>query len=210
MNDRKEKISIIYATVSFFISLVMMVYCIFIWKESVYRFVVLGISVVLMIPAVKILDKYSSEKIIDVIKKVLGTIFEALGVIVNRVRDMFGITATRRGQIAHITDYKDETISVKDSENHAKKRYRHKKWRDMNNSEKIRYVYARRMIKNIKNGYGYDGSLTPAEHVETLIDTKRENESLRDLLGIYHIARYQTKLTVSDTETVEIKKRFMK
>lgn len=89
---------------------------------------------------------------------------------------------------------KDEKSFIFGEDDDDVKRKRHSiksssKWRDMQeNSERIRFLYIKYIVKIIKGGYKLDASLTPNE-VRTDLEINEEQEE-NELFDLYNGARY--------------------
>jgi len=117
---------------------------------------------------------------------------------------MFGIHSGKKYKGANlITDYQDTSIKVKKSM--AKKKPQ-KPYRDMDNSERIRYFYRKLVSKQIKKGFLFRCSFTADEIGNQLIEGKKISPSSQAFFQVYDEARYNRKADITAEDVEKIKK----
>ncbi len=120
---------------------------------------------------------YALDKVVERISRVTKKIMSALGINLKpRKRE--------KDEKSFVFDIKETQIFKKLSSFKGSV-----KWRDLTeNSEKIRFIYIKYMIKQIKGGYKLTPSLTPCE-VRTDLGVKDEQSDF-ELFDMYNGARY--------------------
>lgn len=187
-------------------ALFLLVFTIIKWEALYHRWLFLLVSFVLIIICSGILNRYSSNTISSVIKHVTASFFKAIINSINKIRNVFGITSYKRKGTEIIKGYKDEITTVSHGREKSKKKYYFKSWNNMTENEKVRYIYAKRMIKRINEGCEYRLYLTPLENTEMLIKHGNETTEIKELLEYYNIARYSNKNSISRNDTDKLKK----
>jgi len=154
--------------------------------------------------------RYEFKQVARTFGQFAGLLFEVVGTIIRRIQNALGMSSGSHKGVFHIKNYDDETESIGNGAGHTRKRRpKFKKWKDMDNQEKVRFIYAKRNLKHIKKGYVYKESATPNEVLEDMIGKKLETEQTRELYDLYNPARYKLKFDVSDDETIKLKHKFL-
>lgn len=191
-------------------ALFLLVFTIIKWETLYYRWLFLVISFVLITICSSILNRYSSNTISSAIKHVAELFFKAIISSINKIRNAFGITSYKRKGTEIIKDYKDEITTVSHGIKKDKKKYNFKSWNNMTENEKVRYLYAKRMLKRINEGCEYRLYLTPQENTEMLIIRGNETTEIKELLEYYNMARYSNKNSISRNATEKLKKKYIR
>lgn len=148
--------------------------------------VVLG--VIALISLKRLIPKTLRRAIFDKFLYALRKAASGLAKVSKKLFSIFGIKFDRYKK------RKDERSFIFGEEESDVKRKRHSvksssKWRDMQeNSERIRFLYIKYIVKLIKGGYKFDTALTPNE-VRTDLDIDAENQD-NEIFDLYNGARY--------------------
>lgn len=136
------------------------------------------------------------DKLIKAIKKILGL---AAGLIIDLIAKAYELLSltTSRG-LQQIKGYKDERIKIEYTKEEYKSKIRFKKWKKMDNRERIRYLYAKSIIRWIKAGFDFETYDTPKEIGVKLESQKRMKNEDQPLFDLYNQARYEQNSEIDD------------
>ena len=124
--------------------------------------------------------------------------------IAHKIASMFGIHSGKGYKgTGLITDYQD--ISIKVKRNAAQKKPQ-KRYKDMNNSERIRYFYGKLVNRQIKKGFLFRCSFTADEIENRLMEDKKISSSSHILFQTYNEERYDIKADIISEDVEKIKK----
>lgn len=120
------------------------------------------------------------------------------------IASMFGIRSGKGYKGAtFIRDYQDTFTKVKKTSALKKPQ---KRYKDMNDSERIRYFYGKLVNKQIKKGFPFRCSFTANEIGKRLIEDKKISPSSQVLFQTYNEARYDIKADITTEDVEKIKK----
>lgn len=102
-----------------------------------------------------------------------------------------------------ITDYQETSIKVK---RNAILKKSQKRYKDMSNSERIRYFYVKLIHRQIKKGFLFRCSFTADEIEQQLIENKKISSFSHSLFQKYNEARYDIKADITSEDVEKIKK----
>lgn len=102
-----------------------------------------------------------------------------------------------------IRDYQDTSVKIKRG---AAQKKPQKRYKDMNNAERIRYFYGKLINKQIKRGFCFRSSDTADEIKKQLIENRKIASSSKVLFQKYNRARYDTKADITEDDVEKIKK----
>lgn len=142
------------------------------------------------------------KKAISAVKDFIGDIVEK---IVSKLESIFGSRFGRGyGGNRVIEDYKDQAFYIGNSG--KTKRIRRKKFKDMDNREKVRFFYERLINAKIKKGFLFHSSDSPNEIEEKLKVEKRITDRANEIFSQYNQARYNENSIVTEEQVEKIKK----
>ena len=149
--------------------------------------------------------KSRAQKVIKKAGRFAKFVFDMTIGLVFRIFDaLLNMTHTNRnGKLKIITGYQDKEIAVA-REKH-RRRASYKRYKLMDNREKVRYLYYKIVTKAMRKGFGFKESDTPYEVNGKLVDRKYIKNRDMQLGGIYNISRYDSKSEITD-KMVEILK----
>lgn len=126
-----------------------------------------------------------------------------------RIYDFFQMAqgSGRTRERIQIQGYTDTTISLKESFRKRKKAPYYKRWKAMDNREKVRYLYYREVNSYRKKGYQLMRCDTPKETRQKLLAEKRINPGGERIFDIYETIRYQEGKSVEDTVVNTLKRK---
>ncbi len=142
------------------------------------------------------------------IKDILSLLIrKVLGFVKNVAEKIFGASAMKSHKFAHsIYGYSDTSVKITKDKKRKPRSFTHKRFSEMSNREKIRYFYGARMLKAIKKGFLFNNSETPNEIKERLIDEKYIENSEKELIDSYNLARYNDNFKVSEEMVLKMQK----
>lgn len=124
--------------------------------------------------------------------------------IVQKFASMFGMRSGKGYKgTGFITDYQDTSIKIK--KNTVQKKNQ-KRYKDMNNAERIRYFYVKLLHRQIKKGFLFRCSFTADEIEKQLLEDKKISSCSHGLFQIYNEARYNIKADITSEDVEKIKK----
>ncbi len=206
----RDKVKIIIAVMFLVTSIVFAVFAIRNWENSQLSGIAVLIAIVFAVIGWLLVRKYEFMQVAQVVGAFVGVLFAVVGHMVNGVRNLLGLNNDRYMRALHIKNYNDEEVSIGGlSASKKRKRPKFKKWKEMNDSEKIRYIYAKRNIKHIKKGYNYKEAYTPNETLDELIKKNIENKDVVELFVNYYPARYTKKFKADENKITRLKKKFL-
>ncbi len=166
-------------------------------KSEAFRYVQQGayvFTVILLFISVKkllkLVPKTLKRAFADNLLKAVQAIAKGISKVSRKILSALGIELSRR----KVVKPKDEKSFIFDIEemNVFKKLSSFKstvKWRDLNeNSEKIRFIYVKYIIRRIKEGYKLSPNLTPCEVRDDL--GVEDEDNAHGLFDMYNGARY--------------------
>lgn len=176
-------------------------------RKTAYGMPVAFVALIGILIGGKALGAYNGREISTALKKVFERLLSAAVAIANKLRRLFdmGTNSRHRGNI--IRGYEDEISSVEERKA-GKRRKRYKKWRDMDNKERVRFIFAKRMSKRIREGFEYEFSATPYENTERLVASSREEKDIYELTDTYNRARYDEGYVPEDDRVSFLRKSF--
>ena len=128
-----------------------------------------------------------------------------VGKVVKKIAELLGLTGGRGyGDKRFLQDYKD--VSIKIGKTPSKKKKFAKKYKDMDNRERIRFFYSRMMNRQIKKGYKFKPSRTASEHGEILLKYEKISQEGEFLFDSYNVARYNERGIITDENVENVKK----
>lgn len=135
------------------------------------------------------------------IKKILKNMAER---IILSISALFGMSRGKSfGNTKFIGEYSDTFYKVRKNENRKEPQ---KRYRDMDNKERIRFFYGKMIKKQIYKGYSFRYSATVNEIGEDLINKKRISEKSSIIFQFYNEARYNTRADITDENVERMKK----
>ncbi|MBP3338447.1 MAG: hypothetical protein J6L69_03500 [Lachnospiraceae bacterium] len=142
------------------------------------------------------------NQVISAVKKVASVLYNLTIGFVSRVFDILFNMATgnRESRLKKISGYEDTVYSV--DRKRKKRKAEYKKYKDMNNSEKVQFLYYKSVTKAIKKGFYFKESDTAFEVNERMLDRKYLKNSGFELGEIYSVGKYAADGRVTD-EMVE-------
>jgi hypothetical protein len=146
--------------------------------------------------------KKAGKKLLKKAENVIKTLFEIVMKIADKLREKFSINSSGSYKLTHMAKgYVDtkEKIGAASGKRGRKKR---KKYKDMNNIEKIRFLYEKKVTGAVKKGIEIEKSLTPNETGERMVERKYMKENGMELIKRYNAARYDDAAEIAD-EMVE-------
>lgn len=165
------------------------------------------LAVILLIVGLILLYKFSAPKIKKLLKSSIGPIFKRLSQraksLNKRIKKFFGTSHTK-----YTLSGEDERSFIRYNEDNRKRNVRkHVKLPRYGtlaeNSERIRFIYIKFILLNIKSGFKYKSTHTPAE-ISKLICTE---DSQKKLVKLYENARYGYDMSsISDSDVKDMAK----
>lgn len=145
------------------------------------------------------------KKLKEFFEKVREAIQEFVEKLVTKLANLLGLTGGRGyGDKRFLQEYTD--VSVKVGKNPSKKKKFSKKYKDMNNRERIRFFYSKLMNRQIKKGYRFKSSRTASEHGEILLKYEKISQEGQQLFDSYNVARYDTRGIITEENVEKVKK----
>lgn len=152
----------------------------------------------------RLTDKFA--KIVNKVGSVARVITKFIRNIVKRLKDKFsfgtnGIYKGARMAKGYV-DVKERAAAGKGKAVRRKK----KKYKNMNNVEKVRYHYEKKITGAMKSGIKIEESMTPNEKGNMLVSHKyMKNESM-ELIDKYNFARYDEEAVITDDMVERVKR----
>lgn len=97
-----------------------------------------------------------------------------------------------------IKGYNDVTEKAGGDYADKKKKKKHKRYKYMDNVEKVRFLYEKRVTGAIKNGIEIEESMTPIEAGDIMAREKYMKDNNDILIETYNQARYDDKSVITD------------
>lgn len=147
-----------------------------------------------------------TRRILEIADKIIEVITNAILKIIKKIKDKlsFGTNGSYKGK-RMAKGYVD--IKEKVGANGRKgARKRKKKFKDMDNTEKVRFLYERKIAGAIKNGIRVEESMTPNEAGGMLIKYRHMKNESMELIDKYNYARYDDERVVTDEMVERVKK----
>ena len=133
------------------------------------------------------------------VEKLKGILFRAMlfvGNGIGRVFDFFfkmtQSTRARKGA-EEIRGYQDEVNSIAGRVIRKWRRPKYKKWKNMNNQEKIRYLYYKSVSRHSKKDMEFTYQKTAWEIYDELKEKNKLKDAEPELFRLYNIVRYRDK-----------------
>lgn len=127
------------------------------------------------------------------------------GKIIQAIASIFGMRLGRGYQGASfIRDYRDTSYKVK-KENVLRKKAQ-KRYRDMDNRERVRYFYGKLVNKQIKKGFSFQYSYTANEVGKKLMESEKISHASEILFVKYNEARYNAGANITEEDVEKVKK----
>ena len=95
-----------------------------------------------------------------------------------------------------IKGYTDVSTRIQISPFKRKKKNKFKNYKNMNNREKVRFLFYKRVRKEVKRGYLYKDYKTPRENISDMLNDKYLIKNSEEMIDIYNEARYNDKSEV--------------
>jgi len=95
-----------------------------------------------------------------------------------------------------IKGYTDVSTRIQISPFIRKKKKKFKNYKNMNNREKIRFLFYKRVKKEVKRGYVFKDYMTPSENIKGMLNDKYLIKNSNEIIDIYNEARYNDKSEV--------------
>lgn len=145
-------------------------------------------------------------KILDIAEKMMDVIANAIHKIIKKIRDKFsfGTNGSYKGKIM-AKGYVDVKERVGVNEKKGTRR-RRKKFKDMDNVEKVRFLYERKMVGAKKSGIKIEESMTPNEAGSMLVKYRHMKNEGMELIDKYNFARYDDEGVITDEMVERVKK----
>lgn len=142
------------------------------------------------------------KKFVQVWKQFCESLAEKL---VHILQSIFGFHTGKgyRGA-GFINDYQDTSCKVE--KNRKSRRKPWKRYKDMDNRERIRYFYGKLVTRQIKKGYPFRASSTASEIGKDLYRRGNVSANCGELFDEYNEARYHVCAEITDEEVEKIKK----
>lgn len=147
-----------------------------------------------------------TRRILEIAEKIIDVITNAIRKIIKKIKDKFsfGTNGSYKGK-RMAKGYVD--IKEKVGANGRKgARKRKKKFKDMDNVEKVRFLYERKMVGAIKNGIRVEESMTPNEAGSMLVKYRHMKNEGMELIDKYNFARYDDEGVITDDMVERVKK----
>lgn len=201
--EKKENVLLALVIIEFIIGTIFMVIYLKLEQESGFKSVFFILCFFMYFTAaIIIIVNELGTKVSKIVKKVSEFVFSITIGIVLRVFDSFFNMASgsRSMEIENITGYEDSVSSVRVRKKRKKANY--KRYKLMDNREKVRFLYYKKVTKAVRKGYFFKESDTAFEVKDKLIERKYISEEEKDLGEIYSLSRYDSKSEITD-EMVE-------
>lgn len=145
-------------------------------------------------------------QIADKAKFLISSIREVIRKIVQKLKDKFSLNANGIYKGARIAkEYVDVKEKIPSFEKKAAKK-RRKKYKDMDNIEKIRFLYEKKITGAMKKGIKIEETMTPNETGNVLVAHKYMNNESMELIDKYNIARYDEEAVMTDDVVERVKR----
>lgn len=127
------------------------------------------------------------------------------GKFIQVIASIFGVRLGRGYQGASfIRDYRDTSYKIKKNTGFQKRAQ--KRYKDMNNRERIRYFYGKLVNKQIKKGFSFQYSYTANEVGKKLMENEKISHASEILFVKYNEARYNICADITEEDVEKIKK----
>ncbi len=145
------------------------------------------------------------SKLKKIFESFKDAIEEVIGKIIAKIAELFGMSGGRGyGDKRFLQGYED--VSIKVEKKQSKKKRFEKKYKDMDNRERIRFFYSKMMNKQIKKGYKFKWSKTPTEHERILLEYDKIEKDGTLLFDSYNEARYYKNAVITEENVENVKK----
>ncbi len=144
--------------------------------------------------------------IADKAKFLISSIRKVIRKIVQKLKDKFSLNANGIYKGARIAkEYVDVKEKIPSFAKKAAKK-RRKKYKDMDNIEKIRFLYEKKIAGAMKKGIKIEETMTPNETGNVLVAHKYMNNEGMELIDNYNIARYDDEAVMTDDVVERVKR----
>lgn len=142
-------------------------------------------------------NEHMGKKVYSVVKTVAGFVFDiSIGLVIKVFDALLNISSNSRGdRLVNITGYKDNVLKVRADK--KKKRARFKNWKNMDNKERVRFLYYKTVTGAIKKGYRFKKWETPNETGEGMIKGRYVKPEKQLVVECYNETRYNDNAVVS-------------
>lgn len=141
------------------------------------------------------------KKIVQAWKQFFESLAEKL---VHILESIFGVRMGKGYKgTGFINDYQDTSCKVE--KNRKSRRKSWKRYKDMDNRERIRYFYGKLVNKQIRKGYPFRYSSTASEIGKDLYQRGSVSANCGELFDEYNEARYHVCAEITDEEVEKIK-----
>ena len=146
------------------------------------------------------------KKITLVIEEILLFITKKVFYYIRKIISKFSFSNGKSFKGARmIKGYSDITEHINENGSVVKSKKRHKRYKNMDNIEKVRFLYEKKVTGAIKKGVPIEESMTPNEAGETMKTKKYMKKSEDILIGTYNVARYDDEAIITDEMVKRIK-----
>ncbi len=205
-NQLKEKVLIILAVIEAVVGCIFLVLYITEAQNSQNAGIYCTICVAMFfLTAITIIVNDWGVKVVKRAQKIVKFVFDmTIGLVFRLFDALLNMThADRNGKLKIITGYVDKEFSV--GREKRKKRANYKRYKLMDNREKVRYLYYKIVTKAVRKGFGFKESDTPYEVNGKLVNRKYLKNNDMKLGEIYNISRYDSEGEITD-KMVEVMK----
>lgn len=146
------------------------------------------------------------RKIVCAIKEILifvtQKIFDFVKMVISRFSFSNGRSFKATGMIK---GYSDTSERINTGSYVTKTKKKHKRYKNMDNIEKVRYLYEKKITGALKRGIPLEESMTPNEAGELMKQRRYMKKSENVLIGTYNFARYDEEALITDEMVKNIK-----
>lgn len=146
------------------------------------------------------------KKIKGGVESIFSTMKKAIIRFAKKLAEKFSMSTGRafRGKgFIRAYDELHERVGARDSQMRKKKK--RKKYKDMDNAEKIRYMYEKKVNGAIKKGVPLNETMTPIEVGDTMVEDGYMKENGSVLIDTYNMARYDDLASISKEQVERAK-----
>lgn len=177
-------------------------------------FIITAINLIFLTPSIRkvilnVLEEMLlrfTKRILNIAEKIVTVIAEAIRKIINKIKEKFsfGTNGAYKGR-RMAKDYVDikERVGVNARKNSKKRK---KKYKDMDNIERIRFLYEKKVTGAIKSGVKVEESMTPNEAGGMMIEYRHMKSEGMELIDKYNFARYDDEVVITDEMVERVRK----
>lgn len=141
----------------------------------------------------------SERKCAKRIKSFMVSFTRAVFKFIKKVMDKLSLSHGKSfNTVKMIKGYNDVTEKAGGDYADKKKKKKHKRYKYMDNVEKVRFLYEKRVTGAIKNGIEIEESMTPIEAGDIMAREKYMKDNNDILIETYNQARYDDKSVITD------------